>query len=187
MIKAKEVSLMNMVLFLIASMAISAAYFVSRPHGVSNQSLPVFMGDEVVVQRAPFAKASEVKADTAMMAIKAGTAARAKTVERAVTMAQPPIQTVLPLPIIPPSVSIKVLPAYPLAALEKGIEGTALLSVYVGLNGQPDKIETKNSSGMADLDESARAALSQWKFTPATQGGSALASWLEIPVKFEIN
>ena len=52
MIKAKEMTMKNMAVYLIAAMALSAVYFVSRPQVASNSSQLVFMGDEVVVQRA---------------------------------------------------------------------------------------------------------------------------------------
>ena len=83
-------------------------------------------------------------------------------------------------------VALKVLPVYPASALEKNLSGTVLLAVYVGMNGQPEKIETRSTSGIAELDEAARTAVAQWKFAPATQGGMALISWFEVPVRFAI-
>jgi len=166
MIKAKEMTMKNMVVYLVAAMALSAVYYVSRQAALTSSSL-VFMGDEVVVQQA----------------IKVVTAEKA-----AATVTAPiPQPQVAPLPIVPPAIAFKVLPVYPSSALEKNLAGTVLLSVYVGLNGQPGKIDTKISSGIAELDESARAAVAQWKFSPAMQGSAALASWFEVPVRFEIN
>jgi protein TonB len=176
MIKAKEVSLKNIGLVLILSLAVSAAYFISKPHTLSSRSLPVFMGDEVIVPKAIRA-ATAVKAETMVTARLAGKVA-------AVPAPQP--QLAAPLPIIPPMVALKVLPVYPASALEKNLSGTVLLAVYVGMNGQPEKIETRSTSGIAELDEAARTAVAQWKFAPATQGGMALISWFEVPVRFAI-
>jgi protein TonB len=112
---------------------------------------------------------------------------RAVKAEKAIWAAKAPMpQAAQPLPIVPPAITFKVLPSYPSAVLEKGRKGMVLLSVYVGLSGQPEKVEVKSSSGVAELDKSATEAVSQWKFSPAIQGGSALASWFEVPVRFEI-
>jgi TonB family protein len=90
------------------------------------------------------------------------------------------------MPIVPPAISFKVLPAYPQTALSAGSQGTVLLSVLVGLGGQAQQIQVKASSGAADLDQSAIDAVKQWKFSPASQAGAVLSSWLEIPVCFQI-
>lgn len=169
MIKAKEISVKNMVILLAFSFAVSAVYYLSRPHQISTRSIPVFMGEEVVVQKA----------------VKAGTAIKAVTAVK-VEKAPMPAPKATPLPIIPPSITYQLLPTYPSTVLERGLGGTVLLSVYVGLSGQPEKVETKTSSGVAELDRSASAAVSQWRFSPATQGGAALASWFEVPVRFEV-
>jgi len=180
MIKAKEVSLNNLVIFLVLSLTISALMFISKPQVASTKSLPVFMGEEVVVHKAGMA-------DKANMANKAYTADKAEMAVKATVMPAPLPKVITPMPLIPPTISSKVLPLYPQTALEKGMEGIVILSVYVGLNGQPGKIETKTSSGITELDNSASAAVEQWKFSPATQGGQALASWFEVPVRFVIN
>jgi TonB family protein len=169
MIKAKEVSVKNVLVFLAFSLAVSAGYFIARPHVVTSKSIPVFIGEEVVVHKAvrvAYVKASATKAETVPM---------------------PTPKVAAPLPIVPPSITYKVLPVYPTTALEKGLGGMVLLSVYVGLTGQPERIETRTSSGIKELDDSAAKAVSQWRFSPAAQGGTALASWFEVPVRFQIN
>lgn len=165
MFRAKEVSAKNVTVFVLAALALSAGYFVARPHSYSRASAPVFIGDEVMVQRVAPARTMAVETATAPLPV-------------------PPMAA--PLPIVPPSISYKVLPVYPASALAKGLEGAVLLSVYVGLNGQPEKVETKVSSGMKEFDASAVKAVSEWKFTPAAQGGAAMASWYEVPVRFEV-
>jgi protein TonB len=167
--KAKTVSLVAMGMILVAAIAVS--YLISRPAlFVSQKSMPVFMGEEVVIHKAVTA----VKAKTVVKAAKAVSS----------PMPQPKVAT--PLPILPPRISYRVLPNYPVSALEQGLEGTAVLSIYVGLSGDPKQVEVKSSSGVAELDQSAATAVSQWKFAPATQGGKAIASWFELPVSFKI-
>lgn len=170
MIKAKDISLNNLVIFLVLSLAISALMFIPKLQVASTKNLPVFMGEEVVVQKAG-------KVSTAVITEKAVKAT-------ALPVLPPKIAT--PLPLVPPSITYKVFPAYPAAALEQGKEGIVILSVFVGLSGQPGKIVTKTSSGIAELDSSASTAVAQWKFSPAAQGGQAIASWFEVPVRFVI-
>lgn len=167
MIRAKEVSAKNIVIFLMLSLAATAGFYLTRPRVTAAKSAPVFFGEEVIVQRA-------------------ATAAVAKTAATVVASPVVPPKVAASLPIVPPSITFKVLPVYPAAALEKGREGAVLLSVYVGPAGVPEKVEMRTSSGISELDDAAAKAVSQWRFSPATQGGTALASWLEIPVRFQI-
>jgi TonB family protein len=176
MIRAKEISLINIGVLLALAVGMSAAIYISGSHPISSRNLPVFMGEEVSVNNT--VKAVPLANTTA--------AAEVKTAQRTIAEITAP-KTAAPLPINPPSISFKILPVYPASALEQNLTGTVLLAVYVGPNGQAERIETKTSSGVAQLDESARAAVTQWKFSPALQGGAALASWFEVPVRFRIN
>lgn len=97
-----------------------------------------------------------------------------------------PKPAVAPLPLIPPRVIFKTLPLYPESALAKGLEGTVLLSVFVSKSGDTGKVEVSNSSGVAELDNAAVSAVSEWKFEAASQGGAAVESWYKIPVTFKI-
>lgn len=133
------------------------------------KSLPVFMGEELVVTKTVVKPMVKAKAQ-----------AKAQ-----VTLAPQP-KIVTPLPIVPPSVSYSVLPKYPISALEKDLEGVTILSVYIGMTGKPERVDVKQSAGLAEFDKSAKSAVSQWIFSPASQGGSAIASWFEIPVSFKI-
>jgi TonB family protein len=175
MIQAKEVSVRNIAIYLTLSVIVAAGYFVARPHQIVSSTVPIFMGEEVTVSQSskaiPMAKSVVVARVMETTAVKAAPASAPQAA---------------PMPIVPPSISARVLPLYPAQALASGTEGLVLLSVYVGLTGQPEKVEAKNSSGFSELDDSAIRAVSQWKFLPATQSGAALASWFEVPVRFVI-
>ncbi|MEM4204372.1 MAG: energy transducer TonB [Candidatus Methanomethylicaceae archaeon] len=187
MIKAKEISVRNIVILVVVSFAVTVGYYLSRPHFVTTKSIPVFVGEEVTVRKATESTIGVEKVFRAEGALKAKKVAFAKaSMAKGVVAPLPTPKVTAPLPIIPPSVTFKVLPTYPVSALERGLEGTVILSIYVGLNGQPERIETKVSSGVQELDEVAIGAVSQWRFSPATQGGQAIASWYEIPVRFEV-
>ncbi|HVN67115.1 MAG TPA: energy transducer TonB [Candidatus Sulfotelmatobacter sp.] len=172
MFKAKEFSLKSLGVYLTLSLVAAAGVVMFRPHQIASQSAPLFMGEEVVVRQT--AKAAPVS--------RATTAVKPITAANTIRPAAAPVI----LPIVPPSIISKVLPEYPSAALQQELAGTVILSVYVGLGGQAEKIETKLSSGVAQLDDTAVKAIAQWRFAPATQGSSAIASWYEIPVSFRI-
>ncbi|MBU0671905.1 MAG: energy transducer TonB [Candidatus Margulisbacteria bacterium] len=165
--------------------AIMVGYIVARPAiFVEKKSAPIFMGEELTVKRGVEGIRGQQRAIEVKKAVRVEKAVRAERAVKAesIPMVQPKV-----LPIIPPMISYRVLPEYPMSALEKGLTGTTILSIYVGMAGSPDKVEVKASSGVAELDQSAITAVSQWKFSPAAQGGQALASWFEVPVRFELN
>ncbi|OGC06844.1 hypothetical protein A2526_05405 [candidate division WOR-1 bacterium RIFOXYD2_FULL_36_8] len=91
-----------------------------------------------------------------------------------------------PLPIIPPQILNFVIPTYPEPALKNGVEGISVVAANIGFDGNVKSIAIKTSSGNIDLDNSAAAAVATWKFAPSTQGGLAVASVFEVPVKFII-
>ncbi|MFH1386989.1 MAG: energy transducer TonB [bacterium] len=170
MFKAKEVSIKNLSVYLVFSVVLTAGYLITHRPMTMTKNAPIFYGEEVKVSKAT--------------AVLPAQAVIAKPIQVATPAAKPTIVT--PLPIIPPAITFKVLPVYPASILAQGQQGTVILSVFVGLSGQAEKIETKLSSGLAGLDEAATKAVSQWRFSPASQGGTALASWFEVPVRFVV-
>jgi protein TonB len=61
-----------------------------------------------------------------------------------------------------------------------------LLEVQILANGQPGEIDIVEGSGHALLDQAALAALRDWRFQPARQGGRAVSATLQVPVRFEL-
>jgi len=79
------------------------------------------------------------------------------------------------------------LPRYPRTAEKRGLEGTVMLSVLVGIDGRVEQIHLDRSSGHAILDhEALRHVREQWRFRPATKDGRAIASWASVPVDFRM-
>jgi TonB family protein len=170
----KSLPLISIGIILVAAIAVS--YLISRPSiFMRERSMPVFMGEEITVVQKGVEGIRGVE-----KAIKAQKAAKVINSP----LPQPRVAT--PLPVLPPSISHRILPEYPVSALEQGLEGTVLLSIYVGMNGSAERAEIKSSSGISELDASAVSAVSQWKFNPATQGGKTMSSWFEVPVRFRI-
>lgn len=79
-------------------------------------------------------------------------------------------------------------PAYPVAALRAGIQGTVLLKVLVGPDGKPLQVVVEHGSGNRLLDRAARQhVLAKWRFHPAMRNGHAIEAWALVPVRFSLN
>jgi len=169
MIKAKALP-MNIIILPAMIVLAASLVLISRPHVPSKAAAPVFMDEVTIVSKT-------------IPAVKINNAQISKTAID--TIAKPIMPAPLP-PVLPPKVIYKVMPVYPLSALEKGSEGTVILSVYIGASGIPDKIENKISSGSDELDASAINAVSQWRFEPAARGGQIIDCRFDVPVSFRI-
>ena len=77
-------------------------------------------------------------------------------------------------------------PPYPALARQRGWKGTVILRVEVLADGTAGTLEVVSSSGHEVLDEAAAAAVRRWRFEPAEANGVAVASHLEIPIRFEL-
>lgn len=161
--KTNNLNLVAVGSILIVALAVS--FLMARPFQlVKSREMPVFYSEELSLA-----------------------AAKPVAVAKAKTVAVPQPVAATPLPLIPPQITFSVLPVYPESALEQGQAGKVLLSVFIGEQGQAKDVQVKSSSGIIELDKSAVAAVSQWKFSPASQAGVNVASWFEVPVRFEVN
>ncbi|MEN6621789.1 MAG: energy transducer TonB [Smithella sp.] len=77
-------------------------------------------------------------------------------------------------------------PPYPFQARVRGHEGLVILTVDVREDGRVSGIKLKRSSGYTALDQSALATVRSWLFEPARRSGIAVASVVEIPVRFSL-
>ncbi|MBU6468588.1 MAG: energy transducer TonB [Betaproteobacteria bacterium] len=78
-------------------------------------------------------------------------------------------------------------PEYPALARRNAEEGKVLLSFLINAEGQVENSKVLQSSGFSMLDEAALKALSQCRFTPATQDGKAIAIRVTIPYIWRLN
>jgi periplasmic protein TonB len=66
-------------------------------------------------------------------------------------------------------------------------QGVVILRVRVATDGRILEAMVQTSSGYDSLDRAAVAqALRKWRFTPATENGAAVESWVRVPVRFEL-
>lgn len=102
----------------------------------------------------------------------------------------PVAQPVAPAPIIQAREGANYLanprPAYPRQAKREGLEGTALLRIWVQASGKPGAVNVQKSSGHELLDSAAKEAVSKWTFVPATQGGVPVGGFVTVPIVFRL-
>ncbi|MFG5410488.1 energy transducer TonB [Piscinibacter sakaiensis] len=75
---------------------------------------------------------------------------------------------------------------YPAALRERGIEGRVQLRVQVGADGRAREVQLQGSSGWRLFDEAALAQARGCRFRPALDGGTAVTSWVEFPIRFAL-
>lgn len=78
-------------------------------------------------------------------------------------------------------------PPYPYQARTGGHEGLVVLTAEVRADGLVSGIRLKRSSGYASLDQSALTTVRSWIFEPARRSGVAVASVVDIPVRFSLH
>jgi TonB family protein len=77
-------------------------------------------------------------------------------------------------------------PIYPESSRRKGEEGSVILRVQVDEKGLPLQVTLKKSSGYVRLDDSASMAVGRWRFVPAYVNGTAVVSWVTVPLTFRL-
>jgi TonB family protein len=77
-------------------------------------------------------------------------------------------------------------PEYPAISRRLGEQGVVVLRVLVSAQGSAQSVEIKSSSGSPTLDRAAVAAISRWRFSPATVDGVATTEWYETRWVFKL-
>ena len=75
-------------------------------------------------------------------------------------------------------------PNYPALSRRLGEQGKVTVRVLIGADGQPKKVELKQSSGSDRLDQSALATVMKWRYVPGKRGGVAEDMWFNVPLNF---
>jgi periplasmic protein TonB len=76
---------------------------------------------------------------------------------------------------------------YPRRAEDMNQEGTVMIRVLIGIDGEPRTVEISKSSGFTLLDDAARRAVERALFKPATVNGRPVEKEGEIAFHFKIN
>ncbi|MGH7364926.1 MAG: energy transducer TonB [Candidatus Rokuibacteriota bacterium] len=78
-------------------------------------------------------------------------------------------------------------PHYPESARREGAEGVVTLRFEVLTSGRVGAVQVQRSTGRRDLDRAAVDAIRTWRFEPARRGKEAVAVWVTLPVRFELD
>jgi protein TonB len=89
-----------------------------------------------------------------------------------------------------PADDLNQKPVYPSSARRRGVEADVVLLVRVNSLGEVSDVQLLKSAGLTrahkDMNESAIAAVVQWRYRPATRNGMAVEACLEVPVLFRL-
>ncbi|WP_027390901.1 energy transducer TonB [Chrysiogenes arsenatis] len=80
----------------------------------------------------------------------------------------------------------QVIPEYPRVARRMGWEGEVVVAARIGVDGTASVITIVQPSNHAPLDESARKAVEQSTYFPATRHGVSIETVVEIPMLFQL-
>jgi len=89
--------------------------------------------------------------------------------------------------LVMPKLVHQVDPEYPKSARARGEVGDhiCIVAITVDTDGMPQNIHIATSGG-TEFDQNAIAAVSQYRFKPATQSGRPIATDLKITVDYKI-
>jgi len=80
----------------------------------------------------------------------------------------------------------QVPPKFPSRAKDRGIEGQVVLSLLINETGAIERMKVLESKPPGVFEESAKEAVRQWRFTPATYQGKPVKVWVNQPVTFRL-
>jgi protein TonB len=89
-------------------------------------------------------------------------------------------------PLVDASFSGNRPPDYPAMSRRIGEQGVVALRVMIGIDGRASEVLVTRSSGSARLDQAAIAAIRQWRFIPAQQGGRPVSQWYDWRWEFRL-
>lgn len=77
-------------------------------------------------------------------------------------------------------------PSYPQQARKRGFQGTVILKVLIGTDGNVSDIDIQETSGHSILDQAARETVGGWRFKPGYRGNEPVEMWIRVPIRFEL-
>ncbi len=73
---------------------------------------------------------------------------------------------------------------YPQLLRDAGIEGTAIVWIFIDTEGKVRNTRINRSSGNPALDAAAEAAAREFEFKPARNRGRLVPVWVAVPIHF---
>jgi periplasmic protein TonB len=84
-----------------------------------------------------------------------------------------------------PEVVRRVIPVFPDAMRQAGMEGQVRVRIFVGTDGKVRRAEVEGKPTV--FDDAALNAVRQWVFTPAKSNGQPVGVWMRIPIVFRLD
>lgn len=75
-------------------------------------------------------------------------------------------------------------PEYPIELACQDVGGKVVLSVTIGLDGKPSRIDVSQPHRATALNEAAQDAVRSWQFNPATRNGQPVETTIQVPMTF---
>lgn len=86
----------------------------------------------------------------------------------------------------PPKPQRAIKPRYPSGARRRGEEGTVTLKVKISATGRTREVSVLNPSGFAELDDAAKRAVREARFTPGKYNGKTVESEAQLTIIFKL-
>jgi protein TonB len=83
-------------------------------------------------------------------------------------------------------VSSALMREYPAVLRDAGIGGAPVVWIHITTNGDVDDARIHQSSGFEALDQAAIDVARVMVFTPARNGDEIVATWVQIPIRFQV-
>ncbi|MEG1455038.1 MAG: energy transducer TonB, partial [Comamonas sp.] len=96
----------------------------------------------------------------------------------------PPAPPVIQLPSSNAAYLNNPKPSYPSISRRMGEQGKVVLRVFIDVEGKPQTIEIRQSSGFDRLDQQAIESVKRWRFVPGKRNGVPEAMWNIVPINF---
>lgn len=87
---------------------------------------------------------------------------------------------------VKPKILRQVEPAYPDEARRHGIEGRVVARLLVTADGGVNAVSIVSAHPPQVFDQAVMAALGKWRFHPARHKGREVATWVMLPIKFDL-
>ena len=71
-------------------------------------------------------------------------------------------------------------------SMQQGERVRVALTVLIGADGNPKKVEIHQSSGFERLDRAAKEAVMRWRFVPGKRGGVPETMPMLVPLNFSM-
>lgn len=136
---------------------------------------------------APAAAVSETAADEREPAASPNPVSAAAGPEVAAEAAPQPVAAIATAPRFDAAYLNNPAPEYPRRSRRAGEAGKVVLRVLVTPEGSAGEVRLRDSSGFEQLDEAAIAAVRRWRFVAARQGDTAVAEWVVVPLRFDLD